>query len=458
MGDGHYKDQILDRLAEHWNVAQFVSFDPGLRQRFARIHGDSPNVAFDSVATAVGALLERSPERSVNIRTFDPERPKSREFVYGLKTVADTVGRLQAFAAAGLNTIVNETIDVNDGGVSGVVFGDLVEFAPGDTPRCVEKPGTAALPRRVGFELFDTVYGFIPEVPADQAARVEFSLHPLRRGYHHRHTIVWEIEAGASTIPGPPDIRWPNRFSRFIGDKAFGLLVATLLGFDVPHTIVFPRRVAPFSFGAGGSAEPWIRTCPTVQVPGRFTTSRGWLDPYQLMQSEDADGTAIASVLRQRGVDAVAAGAAISQADGALLIEGVHGLGDNFMVGERPPEALPSSVEARVRETYAAVENRLGPARFEWADDGTRVWILQLHSGASVSSGRIIVPGDPPRFRPYRVADGLEPLRVLVDEVKQTGEGIVLVGFVGVTSHFGDVLRRAGVPSRLEAPESDARV
>jgi hypothetical protein len=33
-------------------------------------------------------------------------------------------------------------VDIEDGGVSGVAYGDMLEFAPGDTPRYVEKPGT----------------------------------------------------------------------------------------------------------------------------------------------------------------------------------------------------------------------------------------------------------------------------------------------------------------------------
>ena len=46
--------------------------------------------------------------------------------------------------------------------------------------------------------------------------------------------------------------------------------------------------------------------------------------------------------------------------------------------------------------------------------------------------------------------DGLEGLRELVTRVQGTGDGIVLVGEVGVTSHFGDVLRKGRVPSRIE--------
>src|SRR5438046_548089 len=140
---GHYKDAILDALAHQANVAEFVSFGPNLQQRYAWIRGYRENHPFPSPKMAIEAILTRSSEQSVNIRSFAPDNPKSREFIYG-KTDAETVlSELRRLASQGLYTIVNETIDVNDGGVSGVAYGDVVEFAPGDTPRCVEKPGTA---------------------------------------------------------------------------------------------------------------------------------------------------------------------------------------------------------------------------------------------------------------------------------------------------------------------------
>ena len=49
-------------------------------------------------------------------------------------------------AGEGYLTIVNETIDIHDGGISGVALAGIVEFAPDDTPRAVEQPGVAALP------------------------------------------------------------------------------------------------------------------------------------------------------------------------------------------------------------------------------------------------------------------------------------------------------------------------
>ena len=449
----HFKDQVLDRVARTANVAQFVSFDPNGGQRFAWIQQYDPNHVFSSDEASIGALFDGSPEGSVNVRSFEPHNPKSREFLYGLKSLGEAVSAVRRLAGQGLYTIVNETVDVNDGGVSGVAFGDVVEFAPGDTPRCVEKGGTAAFPREAAMRLFNTVYGFVPALPDDAGLRVEFSLHPLRRGYRRDHTIVWETEGGLAT-PQRADPVWPNHFSRAIGDKAFGLLVAWLNGFNVPRTIVVARRLAPFGFGIPtGSGEPWIRTCPIEQDPGRFTTSRGWIDPFRLLHDEDPSGAALASVLHQEGVDAVASGAALSQADGTLLVEGVRGAGDKFMVG-RPPEALAEGVHARVRETYDALSSRLGAVRFEWVDDGQLTWIVQLHRGRSASVGGTIFPGTVEHYIRFPAAEGLEALRALIPRARGERAGIVLVGHVGITSHFGDVLRRAEIPSRMEAPEA----
>ncbi|HET7232293.1 MAG TPA: hypothetical protein VFJ16_19965 [Longimicrobium sp.] len=449
---GHHKDEILDRLARHANVAQFVSFGPDLAQRFAWVHGHEPNARFASLEAGVAAILAAAPEGSVNVRSFQPFNAKSREFIYGLKDAGEVASTVRRLAAEGLYTIVNETVDVNDGGVSGVAHGSVIEFAPGDTPRAVEKPGTAALERGMAIRAFEAVYGFRPALPDAPELRVEFSIHPLRRGVRHDHTIVWEEEE----IPGGPaeaHTAWPNLFSRMLGDKAFGLLVAWLTGLPVPQTTVFPRRTAAFTFGEPtGIVEPWLRTCPTEQMPGKFTTTHGWTDPYALMQREDPGGTAIASILSQRGVDARFSGALISQPDGSVQVEGVHGFGDPFMVGDAAPEPLPPEIEADIRALYDRAHAVLGPVRFEWVHDGARAWVVQLHRGASVTQGRTIFPGDAASWHRFDVSRGIGALRELIAGLNGGGEGVVLVGRVGVTSHFGDLLRRARIPSRIEEP------
>jgi hypothetical protein len=445
----HYKDAVLDQLAARANVAQFVSYDPALRQRYSRLFGFEANHVFSVLGEALHTLLNGSIERSVNVRSYDPASAKSREFVYGIRSVEGAEAAVRRLAGEGLHTIVNETIDVHDGGVSGVAIGNLIEFAPDDTPRCVEKPGTASLPRDLGLRLLETVYGFRPSLEFPSTTRVEFSIHPLRRGVRGEHTIVWELE-DVGEISSSKDLSWPNLFSRKIGDKAFGLLIANLIGLPVPLTLVISRDIAPFEFGKPtGAAERWIRTSPRIQVPGKFTTRRGWTDPYRLMAEEDPEGKFLASILSQQEIHATFSGAVLSDAAGALTVEGTKGFGDEFMVGRARLAKLPAAVLGDVEALYGRAADRFGPVRMEWVHDGREAWVVQFHRGASVTVGSVIYPGDFSDAVRFDVNRGLEALRDLIADPEVVEQGIILEGDVGVTSHFGDVLRKARVPSRL---------
>ncbi|MCI0561747.1 MAG: hypothetical protein MN733_24930 [Nitrososphaera sp.] len=446
-----YKDSVLDELAQVSNVAQFVSFDPSfaLKQRYSRVCNYPPNHVFQSAKEAVGLLVRSSPEQSVNVRSFHPDYPKSRDFCYGITNVDSVMSQLQRLAGDGLFTIVNETIDVNDGGVSGVVLGGVVEFAPGDTPRCVEKPGTLSLPIDLGKRLLTTVYNFSPSIDYPSDLRVEFSIHPIRRGFRHEHTIVWEMER-VVPIHLTAEVRWPNRFSRLVGDKAFGLLVADLLHLPVPATTVISRAISPFRFGRPtGTGEMWIRTSPPEPVPGFFPTRFGWYDPLKLLAQKDPNGTLVASVLAQDAVDPVCSGASKVAEDGSPFIQGVYGIGDEFMKGRRPPDELPAEVTRSVRDLFEKGAATLGPVELEWVYDGKIAWVLQLHMGGSPISERTIFPGDADMYHPFDVRKGIDALRSLIEKVQGTQQGVLLVGNVGVTSHFGDLLRRARIPSRI---------
>lgn len=446
------KDEMLSRLAQHANVAQFVSFGPGqdLPQRHARLRGHRPDHRFAGAAEAVGALLALAGSGSVNVRSFAPGAPRGGPFSYGLTRGDDVLAVLRARAADGLHTIANETVDVDDGGVSGVALGGLVEFAPGDTPRSVERPGTVALAHDHAVALLRTVYGFTPDLAATPTERIEFSVHPLVAGVRQTHTIIWETER-VDPAPLAKPLTWPNRFSRFLGDKAFGLLAADLHDLPVPATTVVGRRVAPFRFGRPtGSGEWWARTCPAEPAPGRFTTQRGWRDPFALLAEEDPSGTAIASVLAQEGVRAQWSGAALPDGAGGLLIEGVAGSGEDFMLARAAPATLPERVADDVRRVGSRAAAALGPVRFEWAHDGAGAWVVQLHLATVAASGATIYPGTPSRWRRFDPSLGLERLRELIATVPP-GEGVELTGDVGVTSHAGDLLRRAAIPSRLAA-------
>ena len=451
------KDDRLDAVAEHHNVAQFVSFGPGAdpRVRHRRLRGDPPTAAPGAdVPTAVTALLARAPG-GVNVRTFRPDHPKGNPFDYGLTTADDAVALVRRRAAEGFHVIVNETLDVHDGGVSGVLLGDVAELVPGDTPRGVERPGAATLPRPLAERLLAIVYGAEPDWPAGPGRRVEVSVHPGRVGYRGGRTVVWEVEdvAGGHTVAG--SVTWPNALSRLLGDKAFGLLVADLLGERVPATLVLPRDLPPFRFGEPTDGERpgrvWTRTAPREPDAGRHPTLSRWTDPFRLMAEADPAGDHLASLLVQDGVAARHSGAAAyDPATGTDVVESVPGTGDAFMLGRRRPTDPPVDVGRRVREALRRLAGALGGVRLEWADDGDRLWVLQLHRTRAAMAPGVFNAGEPAagwlRFTP---SDGLGSLRDLLVRAHAEGRGVLVTEPVGVTSHVGDLIRAAGVPGRL---------
>lgn len=447
------KDERLAELAERFNVAQFVSFSAGAepKVRNHRIHGYPPGAEFAGLPAAVEALMQAS-AGSVNVRSFRAGQDKGNPFQYGITTTEKAAATIRELAALGYSTIVNETIDTHDGGVSGVMLGGILEFTPFDTPRGVEKPGTVSVPYKLGIDILTAIYGFRPDVSEAAGTRVEFSIHPMRVGYRRGHTLLWEIEQ-VESVRLEPRVVWPNRLSEHIGDKAFGLLIAHLLDLPVPMTTVISRAVAPFTFGrTTGTTEFWMRTCPRRPQPGRFTTKFGWQDPYRVMADEDPDGSAIASVLAQEGVAAAYSGASLPGASGDQdHVEGVAGRGDEFMLGARNPEALPDQVIRDVRQLAARASQALGPVRMEFVHDGQQAWVVQLHLTSSAYRPGVINPGEPANgWIDFDPALGLDRLNDLISRARTEGRGVRVISPVGITSHVGDLLRRAGLPARLE--------
>jgi hypothetical protein len=444
----HYKDTILDDLAETGNVAQFVSFSPTLNQRYSRISGVERNHHFESPKQALAVLISSSAEQRINLRSFHPQRPQGNEFVYGLQNADVAFRELSRLAASGLHVIANETIDVKDGGVSGVSQCNVLEFAPGGTPRVVEAPGITRIVRSLGYRLLSKIYGFVLELPDDPNLRVEFSLHPMRRGFRKSHTVLWEVQRGENvTLDATP--MWPNTFSQFIGDKTFGLLIADCLGWNVPYTTVISRVLPPFSFGqATGSEVQWMRTAPRTPEPGYFPTYRGWRDPFQMIM-EGGHEERLAAVLVQSEVPAIYSGALITGTDGRPIIEGVAGFGDRLMLGETGPASLPVDVTQLLNGLHNAAQAKLGSIRLEWVFDGKAIWVVQLQQEAALSNGCVIVSGNSIDEVAFDPRQGLDELRRLVADIQQSGCGIRVLGNIGMTSHMADVLRRSRIPSRI---------
>jgi len=459
------KDEKLDFLISSGiaNIAQFISFEPSsnLIPKFVHINnlGNYNNFTTKEV---VEKLILSSPSKSVNIRSFSPEIMKGNILVFN-KKIEDIEGILNIIKEnllMGKNSIINENISINDSGVSGVALGDIIEFSPEDTPKCVDKEGVCSLPREIALKVLKNVYGFSPELNFDHNYRIEFSIHPSRQGVKKQHTIIWEYEY-YEKINIERKISWPNRFSSFIGDKVFGLLIADSLGIMVPKTTVVSRKVAPFSFGIEtGLIEKWIRTCPIKKEPGKYYTGMNWTDPFKLMDIEEMKGsndTNIASIISQDAVEAVYSGASFVTANkNNDLIEGVLGKGDKFMVGEQDKENLPPEVIEAVIELNNQLRmyyKELGDVSIEWVYDGINVWLVQLNQLKvcvnNKSDTQIIVNGNPTHYEKVFVKDGLDTLRHIIDLYKNKNIGIELIGNIGITSHFGDLLRLSNIPSIL---------
>jgi hypothetical protein len=442
------KDENLARLAMDYNVAEFASFDPDAELRHSSFRV-APEVGISRIGLAAEQLLSRG--RPVNVRTFTIDGRQSTPFVYGLESASEVVSAAQALVAEGYYLIVNEQIDIHDGGVSGVAQQGLVEFAPDATPRVVEDPNRAVarLPAATAASVLGTVYGIDISFPSSE--RLEFSIHPLRVGSRNERMIVWE-SSNAQGGPLGAAISWPNDFSRLIGDKTYGLVVANALGLPVPRTLAVARRVAPFSFGIPtGSQETWMRTSPTEPRPGLFTTTRGWQDPFALLEMEDPERQ-IGSVLAQDGVIAEFSGSAATTTEGGYVVEGQAGYGDHFMLGGSPSQ-IPREVVSSVRQLLDTARAVLGEVQIEWAFDGRQVWLLQVHARSLKGiGGQTLSPGGADRWLDYDPDEGLAALRALTQQARAEAAGINVIRPVGITSHVGDVIRAAGVPGRMARP------
>jgi hypothetical protein len=492
MGKRLLKDQVLAEIVQRGgNVAQAITYGPDGKQRFHWIRGVDPDFVFKSIEQGVKAILATG-ARFVNIRTYTPDAPDGNPFFFGRKGFVDTPKRVAAkvrqMMKEGYYVIINEQIDIMDGGFSGVVFGDVAEFASGHTPRCVddERVACAVLPRSMLPRLVDTVYGKPFSIPYPPEYRVVFSVHPGPVGYFRQCQVIWQAEAmDAGVLPSACSPRWPNQFSKDMGDKAYGLLMALFLGLNVPRTRVESRILPRFSFGhwTGSKEVKWIRTCPRVQEPGLFTTRHGQIDTFHLVQQEDPvcvdvacialreknasernvdvavcprpQHRRLAGIIVQDAVDPLYSGAVITDASGEPIIEGIPGKGDPFMVGERAQESLPVHVRAAVRGVWECASASLGPVRFEWVcDRDYNIVVVQFHRGETSTFGDVLVQWEkePIRWEVYRTEWGLEQFRPLCERAEAEGFGIVLQTNLGVTNHFVDNLRRHGIASRLEVP------
>jgi hypothetical protein len=451
-----YKDEKLYYMANELglNIAQFISIGPGMEIRYSLTKEPMEFMLKDSILK----LIELSSYKMVNVRTFKDEDSKSLDFIYGKtkEDIDEIIDIIREKTSQGIYCIVNENIDINDGGVSGVMMVDTMEFAPQDTPRCVEKPGVCSIEIELGIYMLKRIYGIDFEriLPYINEGRIEFSIHPNKQGIYDSNLIIWEYEELDDYIYAQKRITFDNRFSEFMGNKAYGLLMLWDRGFLVPQTLVIGRNLPPFTFGEPThQTEKWIRTCPYQKISGKYYSGKGWQDPFKFMEEEDPNKEVV-SILWQDHVEAEYSGAALITKPGQdNIIECVRGDGDKFMVGESKLDDLPTSIKGEIDKIGYRLQDTFsdeGTYSIEWVFDGESIWIVQFNEIDNISNqSGIIVDGCPETYVDYNVDKGLEGLRSLVDNIKDDSIGINLIGEVGITSHFGDILRINNIPSRI---------
>jgi hypothetical protein len=177
---------------------------------------------------------------------------------------------------------------------------------------------------------------------------------------------------------------------------------ADCLGFAVPSTQVISRNVrrsplaAILELVSLGSERAHSNLCWQVHDSPRLDRS------VWLLAREDPDGKELASVLSQEGVRAQFSGASIGSSDGEPIIEGVSGVGSEFMLGLQPAQQLPLAATLAVKEVLAQAIRLLGGTiKLEWALDGDVVWILQMQQLDHEIQDNLIVPGDADEFRRF---------------------------------------------------------
>lgn len=487
------KDEKLNKIADEFNIAQFASFEAYTgKMRFNNIKNFKPNFPFGNTLTCIIQIMDNSSYKTLNIRTFKDETSKSNPFVYGLNDIDEIEATIMGFIEQGYYVIISETIDVSDNGVSGVILGNTISFSPDATPRCVEGNNICTLPTSVGLFILKTVYNVnlfnvfqfdMNKTKFNQ--RIEFSVHPNRIGYKDDYYLIWEIEEVNWDTIQPfsiNEIIWPNTFSKLLGDKVFGLLVAHTYDQNVPMTTVINKRIPPFTFGKStDNNETWIRTCPSIPYPGRFTTVKNWKDPFMLLRKDEStftDDEYIPSIVSQKHITAKYSGAAIPTGDNGniVIIEGVEGTGENFMLGSQDRCELPEIIKMKIERIFYRLKEKIGIIQFEWVCDfNETIWIVQLHKPKHFSKNEIIVvPPEVTNYIDVNTENGIGNLKDIIDYMQcmeKHGDlfnteilealnkdfsntvdepiGINLIGNVSVVSHFGDLLRKAQIPSKI---------
>lgn len=465
------KDDVLQKKVKNGlNVAKFISFAPGENLSIRHCCINSYELSEEQkklTPEQLVKLLFEEAEKLVSVRTFKIGQESGNPVFFDQNNLDIVLDIVNKHTKMGYYVIVNEGLHFINSEVSGVMFGSLIEFAPAQSPRCVEKKGaTCVLPVKLGLNILKRIYQILTLDKFNPHQRVEFSIYPYKCGVYSQNTIIWEVSEFDENDPNIPveipKIIWPNPFSRVLGDKVFGLLVCNFMNYLVPKTIVLNKYFIPFTFGTSikdNGIEYWCRSCPGERLPGQLPSVNKNFNVFDLMRQAEKlveKESYIPSLIVQEGVKSIYSGSVITTRDGEIVIEGVKGRGDEFMLGNKVSEFLPSDVIKLVEATsqsiidHSFISNEI---EFEWVYDGKHLWIVQLSVGKNMVSRSIVVEGavnEYLKFDPSKSASALTDLAEVIRKAKEINAGISIIGNVGRTSHIVHLLIKEQIPSIIE--------
>lgn len=433
------KDEALFQLSRKRNVANFASFYPEGKIRFQVL---PENKKVKTLEGAIAALLRKG---KVNIRSFRGNET-GNPFMTGLDDADEIARKANMLMNEGFYIILNEDIPRHGRMASGVICGNQVEFAPCDTPRCVERE-CSCMPADWAETMLSRWLSARVFLPRPKE-RLEFSVYPYGVGARNGNVVFWERGEKCSM---KINIIQPDQFSRHIGDKAWGLFLAWSarggLDINIPECVVYKKGYGmPFlSFGEDtGSENVWTRTCPKVAMPGKYATLKGFHDPFKLMEKEDPTGDELNCVMIQREVNAKWSGAAWKNGN-VLNIEGVPGFGDDFMLAKKNPLVPPPDIYSEV-EKLLKILSRLFKkgVKIEWVFDGEKLWLVQMHVEDIVFEPD---KSKVDKWIGWNPSDGLDVLREIIKNNPESG--VILHERIGLSSHAADIIRKAKVPVRF---------
>ncbi len=455
------RDERVLRIQHTHNVAQFISLNDDFSVRICVFRDRLFSTTDPKVALAF--LFEHALDHRVNVRIFKPSTSTGALFFSDIASIEHVFAILTEHKIEGGYSIISETIDLNDGGVAGALYGDVVEFRQGSTPKFVDQQRHGLFPqmqKRAAERMLSVVYGSDIDFSMFNAnVRVEFSTHPSGCGTQFKRFLLWDCYEVTPQRQAIPHLVWPNSFSEWMGDKCFGLLAAWSMGFLVPKTeaVLHPmslkedencsrtRWTPPegLTFGEE-TGEPgfWTRTCPFRPTPGKYPTYKTRCDPLDVMLRLDPNGSVIRSCLVQQDVHAQYSGAA-QVSDDIVRIEGVQGEGSKLMMGTQSPEQLPTSVNQAVIKLSEELKSAFGPCRFEWAWQTNQVWLLQINQlqkqHPTITQFAEIRLG----YLEFDPDLGLDELDRIISLAKRNDQDILVTKRVGLTSHVCELLNRS---------------